>query len=40
MFESDEPHMSRRYTTMVVAALALVALSCVAFLVPVPYTSR
>ena len=39
MFESDEPHMSRRYTTMVVAALALVALSCVAFLVPVPYVT-
>ena len=39
MSESDEPHMSRRYTTMVVAALALVALTCVAFLVPVPYVT-
>ncbi|MBC7632810.1 MAG: PDZ domain-containing protein [Flavobacterium sp.] len=31
--------MSRRYSTMVVAALALIALTCVAFLVPVPYVT-
>lgn len=35
----DEPHVSRRYTTMVVAALAIVALTCVAFLIPVPYVT-
>lgn len=31
--------MSRRYSTLVVAALALVALTCVAFLIPVPYVT-
>ena len=30
---------SRRYLTMVVASLSLIALSCVAFLVPVPYVT-
>ena len=29
--------LSRRYTTMLVAALSLIALTCVALLVPVPY---
>ena len=31
--------MSRRYATMVVAALSIVVLTCVAFLVPVPYVT-
>lgn len=31
--------MSRRYATLTVASLALVALTCVAFLVPVPYVT-
>lgn len=31
--------MSRRYTTLVVAALLAVALGCVAFLLPVPYVT-
>ncbi|GAA3513564.1 PDZ domain-containing protein [Aeromicrobium panaciterrae] len=31
------PTLSRRYTTMLVAALSLIALTCVALLVPVPY---
>jgi len=31
--------MSRRYSTLVVAALSIVALTCVAFLVPVPYVT-
>ncbi|MGZ5366619.1 MAG: YlbL family protein [Aeromicrobium sp.] len=31
--------MSRRYTTMVVAALSIVVLTCVAFLIPVPYVT-
>ena len=30
---------SRRYLTMVVASLSLIVLSCVAFLVPVPYVT-
>ncbi len=35
----DAPGPSRRYLTMVVAALSLIALTCVAFLVPVPYVT-
>ncbi len=31
------PTLSRRYTTMLVAVLSLIALTCVALLVPVPY---
>lgn len=31
--------MSRRYSTLVVAAISLIVLSCVAFLVPVPYAT-
>lgn len=35
-----DPHTpNRRYATMVVAAISIVALSCVAFLVPVPYVT-
>ncbi|MEO6604624.1 MAG: PDZ domain-containing protein [Aeromicrobium sp.] len=34
---SDASTLSRRYTTMLVAALSLIALSCVAVLMPVPY---
>lgn len=34
---SDASSLSRRYTTMLVAALSLIALTCVALLVPVPY---
>lgn len=35
----DQSGVSRRYSTMVVAALSIVALTCVAFLVPVPYVT-
>ena len=35
----DSLRPSRRYLTMVVASLSLIALSCVAFLVPVPYVT-
>ncbi len=34
---SDASTLSRRYTTTLVAALSLIALSCVAVLMPVPY---
>jgi PDZ domain-containing protein len=34
---SDPYKLSRNYTTMVVATIALIVLSCVAYLVPVPY---
>lgn len=34
---SDASTLSRRYTTMLVAVLSLIALTCVAMLVPVPY---
>lgn len=36
---SDPSKLSARYTTMVVAALSLIGLTCVAFLVPVPYVT-
>ena len=36
---SDPAVPSRRYLTMVVASLSLIVLSCVAFLVPVPYVT-
>jgi PDZ domain-containing protein len=36
---SDPSKLSRRYSTMVVAALSLIVLSCVAVLVPVPYVT-
>ena len=36
---SDPSVPSRRYLTMVVASLSLIVLSCVAFLVPVPYVT-
>lgn len=31
--------LSRRYSTLVVAALSIIALTCVAFLIPVPYVT-
>ena len=34
---TDPAGMSRRYATLVVAALSIVVLTCVAFLIPVPY---
>ncbi|WP_332642701.1 YlbL family protein [Aeromicrobium sp.] len=37
---SDASTLSRRYTTMLVAALSLIALTCVAMLVPVPYVMQ
>jgi PDZ domain-containing protein len=36
---SDPAPLSRRYTTMLVAGLSLIALSCVAFLLPMPYVT-
>lgn len=36
---SDPSRLSRRYSTMVVAAIALIVLTCVAALVPVPYVT-
>ena len=36
---TDPAGMSRRYATLVVAALSIVALTCVAFLIPVPYVT-
>jgi PDZ domain-containing protein len=36
---SDPSKLSRRYTTMLVAALSLIVLTCLAFLVPVPYVT-
>ena len=36
---SDPSKLSARYTTMVVATLSLIGLTCVAFLVPVPYVT-
>ena len=35
----DPAGMSRRYATLVVAALSIVVLTCVAFLIPVPYVT-
>jgi PDZ domain-containing protein len=37
--DADPARPSRRYATMVVASLSLIVLSCVAFLVPVPYVT-
>ena len=37
---SDASTLSRRYTTMLVAGLSLIALSCVAMLMPVPYVMQ
>ena len=34
---SDPSKLSARYTTLVVAAISLIVLSCVAVMVPVPY---
>ena len=36
---SDPSKLSRSYTTLVVAAISLIVLSCVAMLVPVPYVT-
>lgn len=36
---SDPSKLSARYTTLVVAAISLIVLSCVAILVPVPYVT-
>jgi len=36
---ADPPPLSRRYTTMLVAGLSLIALTCVAFLMPMPYVT-
>ena len=36
---TDPDGMSRRYATLVVAALSIVVLTCVAFLIPVPYVT-
>ncbi len=35
----EASNLSRRYTTMLVASLSLIALACVALLVPVPYVT-
>ncbi|MCW2830780.1 MAG: hypothetical protein JWP31_1472 [Aeromicrobium sp.] len=37
---SDPSRLSRRYITLVVAAVSLVALTCLAFLLPVPYVTE
>lgn len=37
--ESYQAKMSRRYSTMVVAALSIIVLACLAFLIPVPYVT-
>ncbi|MCD9199050.1 YlbL family protein [Aeromicrobium wangtongii] len=36
---SDPARLSRRYSTMVVATISLVVLTCVAYLIPVPYVT-
>ncbi|MET0929262.1 MAG: PDZ domain-containing protein [Aeromicrobium sp.] len=36
---SDPSRLSRRYSTMVVATISLIALTCVAYLVPMPYVT-
>lgn len=36
---SDPSKLSARYTTLVVAAISLIMLTCVAFIVPVPYVT-
>ncbi len=36
---SDPTRLSRRYSTMVVATISLIVLTCVAYLVPVPYVT-
>lgn len=36
---SDPHQLSRRYTTLVVAAISLIVITCVAWLVPVPYVT-
>jgi PDZ domain-containing protein len=36
---SDASTLSRRYTTMVVAGLSVIALTCVVFLLPMPYVT-
>ena len=36
---SDPSRLSRRYSTMVVAAISLIVLTCVAYLVPMPYVT-
>jgi PDZ domain-containing protein len=36
---SDPMRLSRRYSTMVVATISLIVLTCVAYLVPVPYVT-
>ncbi|MET0953025.1 MAG: PDZ domain-containing protein [Aeromicrobium sp.] len=37
---SDPSQLSRRYTTMVVATISLIVLTCAAFLIPVPYVTE
>lgn len=37
---SEPTTMSRRYLTLVVATVSLIALSCVAFMLPVPYVTQ
>lgn len=36
---AENAALSRRYSTLVVAALSIIVLTCVAFLIPVPYVS-
>ena len=36
---SDPTRLSRRYSTMVVATISLIVLTCVAYLIPVPYVT-
>lgn len=36
---SDPTRLSRRYSTMVVATIALIVLTCVAYIVPMPYVT-
>jgi PDZ domain-containing protein len=36
---SDPTRLSRRYSTMVVATIALIVLTCVAYIIPVPYVT-
>ena len=36
---SDPTRLSRRYSTMVVATISLIVLTCAAYLIPMPYVT-